>query len=285
MTTNLSTANSIPFVLPLWPDGAPGTEDWSHTEMEEKEFPPFGIGIVRNISQPTLIAYLPDPAIATGTAVIIAPGGGFHFLAIDHEGHDVARWLNRQGIAAFILKYRVWPTAADPTTFSDELRARFAAGGQAMRAVTQQIAPLAVADAKQAMKLVRQQAAEWGIATDQVGIMGFSAGGRVTAGLAIEYDAETRPNFAAPIYGALWDEIQVPADAPPLFIALTSDDTLALQHCLDLYSVWQKAGHSAELHIYAEGGHGFGMRVQGLPVDHWIERFHEWLERQIRKSN
>ena len=156
-----------------------------------------------------------------------------------------------------------------------------------MRAVTQRIAPLAIADAdaKQAIKLVRQRAVEWGIATDQVGMMGFSAGARVTAGLALEYDAETRPNFAAPIYGALWDEIQVPTDAPPLFIALTSDDSLALQHCLNLYSAWQKAGHSAELHIYAEGGHGFGMRVQGLPVDHWIERFHEWLERQIHKSS
>jgi acetyl esterase/lipase len=281
MTKNHSTVDRTPFVLALWPDGAPGSEAWQQHEQEDPTFPPFGIRIVRNITQPTLIAYLPDPAIATGAAVIIAPGGGFHFLAIDHEGHEVARWLNERGIAAFILKYRVIPTPDDAAEFANALQARFGGDRSIMRDLTQQIIPLALADAKQAIKLVRQRAAEWGIATDRVGMMGFSAGARVTAGLALDFDSATRPDFVAPIYGALWDEIQVPANAPPLFIALTSDDSLALGNCLTLYSAWQKAGYPAELHIYAEGGHGFGMRVQGLPVDQWIERFYEWLKTVI----
>ena len=235
MTKNHSTVDRTPFVLSLWPDGAPGSEAWQQHEQEDPAFPPFGIRIVRNITQPTLVAYLPDPAIATGAAVIIAPGGGFHFLAIDHEGHEVARWLNERGIAAFILKYRVIPTPDDAAEFANALQTRFGGDRSIMRDLTQQIIPLALA----------------------------------------------RPDFVAPIYGALWDEIQVPANAPPLFIALTSDDSLALGNCLTLYSAWQKAGYPAELHIYAEGGHGFGMRVQGLPVDQWIERFYEWLKTVI----
>lgn len=281
MTTNLSTTANRPFVLPLWPDGAPGSEDWHHSEQELENFPPFGIRIVGNVTQPSLIAYLPDPAIATGTAVIVCPGGGFHFLAIDHEGHEVAQWLNARGIAAFILKYRVAPLPAEPDEFTRELQARFSGDRAVWGQIMQTVIPLAVADAKQAMKIVRQRAAEWGIASDRIGIMGFSAGGRVTAGLAIDDDPATRPTFAAPIYGALWDAITVPAAAPPLFIALTTDDNLAVEPCLNLYTAWRKAGKPVELHIYAEGGHGFGMRTQGLPVDQWIERFHEWLQRVI----
>ena len=110
--------------------------------------------------------------------------------------------------------------------------------------------------------------------------MGFSAGGRVTAGVALEHDAQSRPDFAAPIYGALWEDITVPADAPPLFMALANDDELAVEPGLALYSAWRAAGHPVELHIYAQGGHGFGMRKQGLPADHWIDRFGEWLQVQ-----
>jgi acetyl esterase/lipase len=147
-----------------------------------------------------------------------------------------------------------------------------------MMEVTKQIAPLAVADGQQAMKVVRGRAAEWGIDPDRIGMMGFSAGARVTIGVALEHDVESRPNFAAPIYGALWEEIDVPADAPPMFIALANDDELVgVDPSLTLYRAWRAAHHPVELHIYAGGGHGFGMRKQGLTADSWIEQFGEWL--------
>jgi acetyl esterase/lipase len=97
--------------------------------------------------------------------------------------------------------------------------------------------------------------------------------------VALEYDGESRPNFAAPIYGALWEEITIPADVPPLFLTLASDDELVgVDSSVALYSAWRAAGHSVELHIYAQGGHGFGMKKQGLPVDRWIDQFGEWLD-------
>jgi len=110
--------------------------------------------------------------------------------------------------------------------------------------------------------------------------MGSSAGGRVTIGVVLEHDTESRPNFAASIYGALWEDLAVPAGAPPLFIALANDDELAVDPGVALYCAWRAAGQSVELHIYAQGGHGFGMRKQGLPADHWIDRFGEWLQVQ-----
>jgi acetyl esterase/lipase len=217
--------------------------------------------------------------VATSTAVIICPGGAFHSLALDHEGVDVARWLSRRGVAAFVLKYRLLPTEARDEDFERQIQANLSDLDK-MREVTRQIGPLAIADGQQAIKVVRERAAQWGIAPDRIGIMGFSAGGRVTIGVALEHDAESRPNFAAPIYGALWEEIAVPADAPPLFIALANDDALAVDPGVALYRAWRAAGHSVELHIFAQGGHGFGMWKQGLPVDRWIDQFGEWLAGQ-----
>src|SRR5207302_5877708 len=127
--------------------------------------------------------------------------------------------------------------------------------------------PLAIADGRQSVALVRQHAAEWGIAPDRIGLLGFSAGGRVTAGVALEHDDASRPDFAAVIYGALWENLEVPADAPPLFVLVANDDELAAANCLDLFSAWRTAGHPAELHVFAQGGHGFGMNQQGLPSD------------------
>jgi acetyl esterase/lipase len=265
-----------PLVIPLWPDGAPGSEDWSQQEQETVNYPPFEIKIVRNIAQPTVTVMLPDPAVATGTAVVVAPGGAFHFLAIDHEGWDVARWLNARGIAAIVLKYRVLETAVRDEDFVREFGEHMADRSW-LRERMPSIGGMAVADGLQAVRLVRQRAAEWGIAPDRIGIMGFSAGGTVTTGVAAQYDAESRPDFAAPIYSAPWEVDTVPADAPPLFIALANDDQMAVDTSIPLYTKWRAAGHPAELHIYAKGGHGFGMLKKGLPSDAWIERFGEWL--------
>jgi acetyl esterase/lipase len=280
-----------PEVIPLWPDGAPGAEDWSQQEQEtylplpsavpRTYLPlPFDVKVVRNIARPTLTAYLPDPSAATGTAVVACPGGVFHYLSIESEGTDVARLLNARGVAAFVLKYRVLQTEVREEDLIKQLQERFTNLMHLME-LMRQIEPLAIADGQQAMKVVRQRAAEWGIAPEQIGILGFSSGCVVTTGAAMRYDEESRPNFAAPIYPALsGTAVAVPADAPPLFLLAASDDPMAVGTSLPLYSAWREAGHPVELHLYAQGGHGFGMKKQGLPSDHWIERFSEWLQSQ-----
>jgi acetyl esterase/lipase len=145
----------------------------------------------------------------------------------------------------------------------------------------QQIEPLAIADGRQAVKVVRRRAAEWNIAPERIGMLGFSSGGVVTIGTAMQYDEESRPGFAAPIYPAFSGvQIAVPVDAPPLFLLAASDDLMGVGASLPLYSAWRDAGRPVELHLYSQGGHGFGMKKQGLPTDHWIERFSEWLQSQ-----
>ena len=268
-----------PEVIPLWPNGAPGSEDWTQQEQETFAPPPISFRTVRNVTQPTLTAFLPHPTVATGTAVVICPGGAFHSLAIDHEGMDVARWLSTRGVAAFVLKYRLLPTEVRDEDFQRRVEETLL-GLNKMREVTRQIGPLAIADGQQAMKVVRQRASKWRIDPNRIGIMGFSAGGRVTIGVVLEHDTDSRPNFAASIYGALWEDLAVPAGAPPLFIALANDDELAVDPGVALYCAWRAPGQSVELHIYAQGGHGFGMREQGLPADHWIDRFGAWLQVQ-----
>jgi len=266
-----SPARHAPIVLPLWPDGAPGSASWTWDEQESL-IPP-SLKVIRNVSRPTLTAYLPDPATANGAAAIVCPGGGFHFLSIDMEGTDVARWLTARGIAAFVLKYRLIHTGDD----FPEVVWRNLGNRDTMARLMDSLAPLVIADGQQAMRLVRRRAAEWGIAQNRIGIMGFSAGGMVTMSVALQHDAESRPDFAAPIYAAGWPPTPTPADAPPLFIACAHDDDMATEHSIPLYLDWKAAGKPAELHIYAQGGHGFGMQQRGLPCDSWIERFGDWL--------
>jgi acetyl esterase/lipase len=257
-------------VLPIYPGAAPGSEKW--TTPEDAISVPADPGKrIRNVSRPTLTVFLPDPALANGTAVVICPGGAFIRLAIDHEGYQVARWLNTMGIAAFVLKYRVLPTDQMDSNDHAVIQARAKA-----------VIPLAVADGQQAIRFVRSHAAEWGIAPNRIGIMGFSAGGYVTSAVAFDHDAQSRPDFAAPIYGVLADSFTVPADAPPLFIVHGGEDKSVdpLNNSVRLYTAWKQAHISAELHIYALGAHGFGMYKKGLPIDSWTDRFHDWLEIQ-----
>jgi len=255
-------------VIPVWPGIAPGSENWTQKEVD---YTRNNKQMVRNVTHPTLMLYLPDPAKANGTAIIIAPGGGFRFLSWQNEGTAVAEWLAERGVTAFVLKYRLLDTGESQEDFDK---------GKKPAATTQpDIAALASADGRQAMKLVRQRAAEWKIAPDRIGFMGFSAGGAVTMGVVMHYDADSRPNFAAPIYGTGTDGA-IPEDAPPLFILCAGDDKGAMPGSVKTFSAWKAAGHSAELHIYSKGGHGFGMSQRGLPVDHWIDRLGDWLEVQ-----
>jgi acetyl esterase/lipase len=260
-----------PHILPLWPEGAIDTTGWDHPE--EIAALKDGFKVIRNVVQPSLTVFLPDPAIATGTAVIVCPGGAFHFLAYEHEGIEVARWLNARGIAAFMLKYRLVQTGGNfPQCVEENLR-----NPEKMEALVAPIFPLVTADGCQAVRLVRSRAAEWGLKPDRIGIMGFSAGGMVTLSTALHFDPSSRPDFAAPIYSAPPPETPIPANAPPLFLLCAADDEMASNSSTEYYAKWRAAGHPVELHIYAQGGHGFGMNQLGRPSDRWIERFAEWL--------
>jgi acetyl esterase/lipase len=261
----------------LYDDLAPGSEDWTHTEQQYYSSI-FRTEVVTNVVHPSLTPFLPATN-PTGTAVIIAPGGGFHALSINSEGNDVAKWLNEKGIAAFVLRYRLFPTGKDGV---QEMLMKAANRGK-MEQDMAQIAPLAGADGLQAVAYVRDHADQYKVSTDRIGFVGFSAGGAVTAYVGLYSDEQNRPNFIAPIYAGLGElkDAEVPPNAPPMFLVAATNDPLGLAtDSLTLYTKWLEAKKSVELHIYAEGGHGFGMKQQDLPSDTWIERFYEWMQAQ-----
>jgi acetyl esterase/lipase len=263
-----------PQVIPLWADGQIDSTGWD--QPEEIAYLQDGLKVFRNVVQPSLTVYLPDPGIASGTAVIVAPGGAYHFLAFEHEGSQVAGWLNARGMAAFMLKYRLVQTSGDfPQCVDKNL-----SDPHKMKTLVEPLFPLITADGCQAVRLVRAHAAEWGIHPGRIGLMGFSAGGMLTLNVALHFDPTSRPDYAAPIYPAPPPEAPIPADAPPLFLLCAADDDMASGVSTRYYSAWRAAGHPVELHIFSKGGHGFGMNKQGLPSDGWIERFAEWLRAQ-----
>lgn len=263
-------------VISLYPGKAPGSESWTHTEAENNNNM-WNTRIVYNVSQPSLTVFKPEAGKANGTGVVVCPGGGFHALSIDSEGFDVARWLAARGITAFVLKYRLVPSKTDDPT--KEIMQK----GAQMETDVKAVVPLAMADGLAAMKYVREHAGEYGIQPDRIGIIGFSAGGTVTASVAYNYDAASKPAFVAPIYlQYTWaPKKDVPADAPPLFLLAATDDQLGLApHSVQMYQHWTAAKKQAEMHLFQKGGHGFGMRTQNLPTDGWIERFGDWLKAQ-----
>jgi acetyl esterase/lipase len=215
---------------------------------------------------PTLTAYLPERSKRTGTGVIIAPGGAFVALAISLESNDVARWLQERGIAAFVLKYRIMEKHGEGIPANMDM---------------DEAGKYGIADGIQALKVVRQHAAEWGVSPDRVGFMGFSAGAMVTSGALLQPDAAARPDFAAMIYGGPFGVMPaIPAKLPPMFLAWAQDDTVALEPIIKFYDALKSAGHKPEAHIFNSGGHGFGMKKQGTSSDHWIDEFYYWLEAQ-----
>ena len=263
-------------VVRLYPGDPPGSE-----KIDNKEKQSFSsiwnTEVVTNVSRPSLAVYAPDAAVANGTAVVICPGGAFFALSINSEGIDVAKWLAAKGVTAFVLRYRLVPSGEDGVK---EVMTRIT-DRKKMEEATAAVIPLSVADGRAAVSYVRSHAAEYGISPARIGLMGFSAGGTVTASVAFNYTAESRPDFVAPIYaymGAV-KETSVPTDAPPMFIAAASDDQLGLApDSVSLFSKWLGAKKPVELHMYSKGGHGFGMRKQNLPSDQWIDRFGEWLQ-------
>jgi len=252
-------------VVNIWTGVAPGSEHWTQKERTIENTP---VGtVVFNVVTPTLTAYLPERSKATGTGVIIAPGGAFVALAISLESNDVARWLQESGVAAFVLKYRIMEKRGEGIPANMDM---------------DEAGKYAIADGIQAIKVVRQNAAEWGVSPDRVGFMGFSAGAMVASGTLLQRDAAgARPNFAAMIYGAPFGVMPaIPAKLPPMFMAWAQDDAVALEPINKFHDALKSAGHKPEIHIFNAGGHGFGMRKQGTSSDPWIDAFYYWLEAQ-----
>lgn len=270
-----------PRVIPLWPEKPPG---------ETRELPPeidttkptdnliAGRRLMRvgNVSIPSLTVYPAPAEKATGTSIIICPGGGHHILAWDLEGTEVAEWLNSIGVTAFVLKYRV-PSRAEG---NNEPRWR-----------------AAVQDAQRALGVVRSRAKEFSLNPEKIGIMGFSAGGE-TALLAAVFEQRTyehrdaaetvphRPAFAGLIYAAgavdrqthaRHDYLKITTNTPPMFIAHTYDDFVPVENPIVVFQELKQAGVSAELHIYSEGGHGYGLRETSQPITTWHHRMADWL--------
>lgn len=265
-------------LIKVWPGVAPGSEDWKQVQQDSKM--PWGDRVVRNVVSPTLEVFAPDAAKATGSAVVVAPGGAFRFLSIDTEGTQVANWLASQGVAAFLLRYRLGETVASDALFVGQLFAILAPlfkPGPALLDDMNKYSPPAIADGREALKLLRSRAAEFKVDADRIGFIGFSAGGVVGTGVSISDDADSRPNFFAAIYTGPLTFTKVPDGAPPLFIAAANDDSITAPGSKPLEAAWRAAGKPVEAHYYANGGHGFGMKKQGKDSDAWIEQLGEWL--------
>jgi acetyl esterase/lipase len=280
-------------VVMLWPNDAPGSESWTQKEAEYT-VGNSGLKAVRNVVKPSITVYLPSAETATGTSVVVAPGGAFRMLSWDSEGTQVAEWLQRHGVACLVLKYRLTDTGTDEEFAKSQTSAAAGRGGagRAGRGATganagrgpgpqTQIRGMAAADGLRAIEVVRQHAAEWRLDPAKVGIMGFSAGGYVAAQAALDHTAANRPAFVASIYGCCENaaEVKVPDDAPPIFFLHAYNDPVSASSP-SLFLAWKAANKPAELHTYAAGGHGFGMPKRDQPTDNWIERFGDWLRYQ-----
>jgi len=275
----LSAAASAaePTVIDLWPGKPPGE---TREVGEEKITGEKGGRQLTNVTKLTITVYRPDKDRDTGAAVLIAPGGHYNFLAWDHEGEDAAAWLNSLGVTGVLLKYRV-------PRRPDESRDDPGFGPHQ--------------DAQRAMSLVRSKAKDWGIDPKRIGMLGFSAGGHLTASTATNFDKRAyepiddidkescRPDFAVLIYPAylvdkgkkeLNPEIRVDGKAPPMFFAHAGNDPIEVENSVVMYLALKKAKVSSELHLYSAGGHGFGLRKSNLPCSTWPQQCAAWLRQQ-----
>lgn len=235
-----------------------------------------GMTVVRNVTRPTLTPVLPAAGKATGAAVIIAPGGGQIMLAMNAEGDPAARALAEQGIAVFVLKYRVVatpPKVEDLMVFFGKMQENSKRGEVILDN------PGGHADAQAAVALVRANAAKWGVDPKKVGLLGFSSGAQVSRAAALSVQPEGRPDFVGLIYGAM-DPVEVPATAPPMFAAIAMDDRTVPSTGFPVVEAWRRAKRPVELHAYQAGGHGF---AQGGPqATHrlMLPQFVAWLTMQ-----
>ncbi len=263
LLASAAQAADLPAVIPLWPQGAPGSES-RKDEPERQE----GSNVV-NVHNPSITAFIPNEG-GTGTSVIIAPGGGHSKLCLGHEGYALAEWFRDHGVAAFVLKYRLAREKGSNYTIQEH----------------------AMADMRRAIRLIRSRAEEWKLRPDRLGVMGFSAGGELAAFAAMKNDPgkpdaedpierqSSRPDFQALIYPGTSGLFSAQKGMPPLFIACGYGDRPDIAEGMaTLYLKYKAAGVKAELHIYSEAGHGFGYRPgTKTAAGKWPERFMEWLQ-------
>ncbi len=282
-----SPANALddkmtPIAIPAQPNAIElGTGPLPGTTAHEAWHSQYGSVFARNVTVATLTPFLPDPAKATGAAVIVAPGGGFRTLSMENEGWDVAQALADKGVAAFVLKYRLNPTPEDMGDFEKSMTAMFTPGARPPSPPPGQQDPATmlapqIADARAAFALVRSRAGEWHVDSDRIGMVGFSAGAMLTLSTAL-YGQDAKPAFIGDIYGPLMP-VTVPADAPPLFIALAADDPFFANSGYGLIDSWKGAKRPVEFHLYEQGGHGFGMYKKETTSTGWFDAFSRWLE-------
>jgi acetyl esterase/lipase len=274
-----------PFTLPVWPGKVPGDYGTIGAERVRApaDAPTKDAKWITNVTRPTITVFRPANEKNSGAAMVICPGGGYWNLAWDLEGEEVAAWLNTVGMTGIVLKYRVPRRPGQPQRLP---------------------APGPLLDAQRAVSLVRSKAKEWDIDPNRIGIVGFSAGGHLAVMTATHFDKRAyepvddidevscRPNFAVAVYpGYLVPEdtdtdvlapyIRIPAGTPPIFLVHASDDPESgPQHSAAMYLALRRAGVTSELHIYADGGHGFGVRKSSKPCSTWPERCVAWLRNQ-----
>jgi acetyl esterase/lipase len=256
-----------PAEILLWPNGAPGSEGKTAKEVVVRSAN--GEESVWSIHNPSLTPYLPPKNKAIGTAILVIPGGGHRNLAITHEGYNVAEWLSERGIAAFVLKHRL--ARETNSTYKIEIES--------------------FADTQRALRLIRSRAEQWNIDPKRLGAIGFSAGGELVNLACSRFDngkmdasdpverQNSKPDFQALIYPGRSGDIQPTKESPPAFLACSYTDRKDISEGLaEVYLRFKKAGVPAELHIYATGGHGFGLRASNRrAVGAWAVRFEEWM--------
>jgi acetyl esterase/lipase len=256
-----------PPVVPLWPKGAPGSEGNAGIPEKVESTGPTEQR-VSSIHNPSLTVYLPPKEKATGAGVIVAPGGGHRFLSITHEGYQVGEWLASIGVAAFVLKHRL--AREEGSTYQVDVHA--------------------LADAQRAIRTVRARFVEWNVSPFKVGIMGFSAGGELAALAGVKFDMgavdsadpvermSSRPDFLVLIYpGVRAERLNITKDTPPAFLMAAFNDAGPVKNNLGIFEAFVKAGVPADLHIWSEGGHGFGIRQRPIPISGWPKLVQEWM--------
>jgi acetyl esterase/lipase len=219
---------------------------------------------ITNVSEPSVTVYLPTGRVS-GTAIVICPGGGYQHLAIDKEGHDIARWLNTIGIAGIVLKYR--------------LPGNMARGAKTLPEVADSV-HVALEDAQDAMRLVKANAAKWHVRPNAIGLMGFSAGGHLAAMVGMVAPADARPDFLVLGYPAIPPQLSVNASTPPTFLVAADDDSTvnAADNAGRFYAALRAAKVPSEMHVYSAGGHGFGIVKSGKTSEAWPEALVAWLK-------